>query len=66
MPGPITLADIPAGNSSTIPANIVSAVTAVSASKGVGVGRTSPSPLELSVALTVVVYISVTVTSMYA
>ena len=58
MPGPITLADIPDGNSVRIPANIVSAVTAVSESKGVGSGRTSPSPLVVRVALTCVVSIS--------
>tara|TARA_R100000458_G_C8130224_1_gene145570 strand:- start:229 stop:495 length:267 start_codon:yes stop_codon:yes gene_type:complete len=66
MPGPITLAVIPDGNNAVIPAKIVSAVTAVSASKGVGAGRIRPSPLLVSVALTVVVSISVTVTSMYA
>ena len=49
-----------------IPANIVSAVTAVSASKGVGEGRISPSPALVNVALTCVVSISVTVTSRYA
>ena len=64
IPGPITLALIPDGSCAVIPANIVSAVTAVSASKGVGAGRTSPSPLFVSVALTVVVSISVTETSM--
>jgi len=63
IPGPITLADIPAGSCACIPAKIVSAVTAVSASKGVGAGRIKPSPLFTSVALTVVVSISVTVTS---
>ena len=66
IPGPITLADIPDGRSAIIPANIVSAVTAVSASKGVGEGRTKPSPLVVSVALTCTVSISVTVTSKYA
>ena len=43
---------------------MVSAVTAVSASKGVGAGRISPSPALDNVALTVVVSISVTETSM--
>ena len=66
IPGPITLALIPAGKSSTMPANIVSAVTAVSASKGVGAGRIRPSPALEIVALTEVVSISVTVTSIYA
>ena len=42
----------PAGKSSIIPPIIVSAVTAVSASKGVGDGRIRPSPLEEIVALT--------------
>ena len=65
IPGPITLADIPDGRSSTIPANIVSAVTAVSESKGVGDGRIRPSPLLVRVALTCVVYTSVTVISKY-
>ena len=64
IPGPITLAVIPEGNCAVIPAKIVSAVTAVSASNGVGAGRTSPSPLFVRVALTVVVSISVTETSM--
>ena len=64
IPGPITLALTPDGKSDTIPANMVSAVTAVSASNGVGDGRTNPSPLFVSVALTVVVSISVTLTSM--
>ena len=50
IPGPITLALIPDGNCAVIPASIVSAVTAVSASKGVGDGRISPSPLFVSVA----------------
>ena len=53
IPVPITLAETPPGNSATIPPSIVSAVTAVSASKGVGSGRTRPSPTALpSVALT--------------
>jgi len=56
----------PDGKSSIIPPIIVSAVTAVSASKGVGDGRIRPSPLEDIVALTCVVSISVTVTSTYA
>jgi hypothetical protein len=66
IPGPITLALTPAGNCAVIPANIVSAVTAVSASNGVGAGRISPSPALDNVALTGVVSISVTLTSMYA
>ena len=66
IPGPITLALIPAGNCAVIPANIVSAVTAVSASKGVGAGRIRPSPALDNVALTCVVSISVTVTSINA
>ena len=66
IPGPITLALIPEGNCAVIPANIVSAVTAVSASKGVGAGRMRPSPALDNVALTVVVSISVTLTSIYA
>ena len=36
----------PDGNSAIIPPIIVSAVTAVSASKGVGSGRTRPLPFE--------------------
>ena len=66
IPGPMTLADIPAGSCAVIPAKIVSAVTAVSASKGVGAGRMRPSPALDHVALTCVVSISVTVTSIYA
>ena len=46
-----------------MPANIVSAVTAVSASNGVGAGRIRPSPLLDNVALTCTVSISVTVIS---
>ena len=66
IPVPICLPDIPDGKSSIIPPIIVSAVTAVSASKGVGDGRIRPSPLEDIVALTCVLSISVTVTSTYA
>ena len=51
IPGPITLAVIPDGNCAVIPANIVSAVTAGSASNGVGDGRINPAPLFVSVAL---------------
>ena len=46
------LPETPAGSSAIIPPIIVSAVTAVSASKGVGSGRIRPSPLEDIVALT--------------
>ena len=42
IPVPITREVIPVGNSSIIPPNIVSPVTAVSASKGVGSGLTKP------------------------
>ena len=63
---PMCLPVIPDGKSSIIPPIIVSAVTAVSASKGVGAGRMSPSPLEDMVAFTCVVSVSVTVTSIYA
>ena len=45
---------------------IDSAVTAVSASKGVGEGRIKPSAAEATVALTCVVSSSTTVISMYA
>ena len=51
IPGPITLAVIPDGKSSIIPAKIVSAVTAVSASNGVGAGRIRPSPALDNVAV---------------
>ena len=46
IPLPITLAVRPLGNSCIIPPIIVSAVTAVCASKGVGSGLTSPLPFE--------------------
>ena len=52
MPVPMCLPVTPDGNSAIIPPIIVSAVTAVSASKGVGSGRTRPSPLDDTVALT--------------
>ena len=52
IPVPITLPVTPLGSSAIIPPRIVSAVTAVSALKGVGSGRTRPSPLEEIVALT--------------
>ena len=42
------------------PPNIVSAVTAVSASNGVGIGLISPSAAELTVAFTFVVSVSKT------
>ena len=42
----------PDGKSDIIPPIIVSAVTAVSASKGVGSGRIRPSPLDETVAFT--------------
>ena len=46
---PICLPVIPDGNSAKIPPIIVSAVTAVSASKGVGAGRMTPESLPLAV-----------------
>ena len=49
---PTCLPETPVGNASIIPPIIVSAVTAVSASKGVGAGRIRPSPLEEIVVLT--------------
>ena len=52
IPVPICLPETPEGKSAIIPPIIVSAVTAVSASKGVGDGRIRPSPLEEIVALT--------------
>ena len=42
IPVPIVRAVIPVGNSAIIPPNIVSPVTAVSASNGVGSGLTRP------------------------
>ena len=60
IPGPITFALMPEGSCSVIPAKIVSAVTAVSASNGVGDGRIRPSPLLVRVALTCVVSCSST------
>ena len=55
MPVPMCLPVTPDGNSAIIPPIIVSAVTAVSASKGVGSGLIRPSPLDDTVALTSVV-----------
>ena len=65
-PVPIIVPVTPDGKADNKPPRIVSAVTAVSASKGVGAGLSRPSPLLLNVALTCTVSISVTVTSMYA
>ena len=52
IPLPICLPLTPLGSSAIIPPIIVSAVTAVCASKGVGSGRIRPSPLLLIVAFT--------------
>ena len=66
MPVPIIVPVTPVGKAVLIPPRIVSAVTAVSASKGVGAGRISPTSVLLYLALTCTVSISVTVTSIYA